>query len=1093
MYLDELDLECVVALVDQLEEYHSHYARAQAVRALACYVRRDGTYLLSHEHPELYHRARDLLYTLVRVALAAPTGKEGGQPPPDPGLSFLTRHLLDMVSAALVGDENVMLFDLQDVDFEAIAVLAVKVLAFRSPSEAAAQQSALSVLLHILREDLPVRGAWEASMAAMAERGLYATKEEGRKGVYADVATLKTTSGGEGDETAGTVTMIRLLLRMSFGYYVNVPIKPMMETLLLFLSQNVALLFEALRAQCLLAPVVAVLFHDRSTPSLLWICSHLDTPSWVPSFIVDVLLRRIEAPPFKGFGRHLTTALVAGTKKIPAGLLIDPARYDVNTGRVLLLETLLAPERSSAFFAALAGDAKNVGNVTLFNLLKEVASRGLLGPGGVVSAGERQQLGEAVDVLKLAMDASPEALCVLRALKGEPADHLRDVLTRIQVVAVRTKSGKMRPLKGSLFDELLVSLAGLDATSTSAQTLASASSSSVNGTAAPSISSSSAAAAAAAAAAGGGGAAAAVAAAVSASSPLSSLSSHLDATLTQLGEEEVVNRLRDMMEGCKIKRKVNNMGTPLGKQQWKVNQLRILALALSSLTVFSDVFVKMLAGPGIRAVAARQAAAVDAGSAEAVGETEGKVDKKQLSCHPPAPRSTESFLEFWIEVIAALEKLPVLAFGLARAATKDRDVLRGLCMLGAYSGSNVGRLARALALLTTTRAQFPQASTAVAGGGDGGEAAAAATTAAAAAAAALNSEAEDDGDASSTAKGGRGAAIEHPYIRRALTFGVPAVDPATIVDCLRVNEGAVDGHGAAFRLNERTPLLVISLFPAMTTAVLGSEESSVLAVRSDFPVVWMLLQYQRARMASGGRPSLGTSSSSSSSSSSSGSAFFDKSMMEVLIKSRTEAGLEVGKAVMSFLMNEVTAPELIAYKAFRTLRILTLEEPAFALPHVLDIEGILPMEVRVMVFESLQKQPRFATACVERYLPELLEVLDRSVEGKTGVSSLEIVQGIMTSVPDFVSRVAMLLIKEKEENSAESGVGGACVRNLVWQWSRDRRVQRGSNKELIEQFAALLPPTGGGGGGGGGGGEEGDDKEKKEEETAVGRPKRGKK
>ena len=69
MYLDELDLECVVALVDQLEEYHSHYARAQAVRALACYVRRDGTYLLSHEHPELYHRARDLLYTLVRVSL----------------------------------------------------------------------------------------------------------------------------------------------------------------------------------------------------------------------------------------------------------------------------------------------------------------------------------------------------------------------------------------------------------------------------------------------------------------------------------------------------------------------------------------------------------------------------------------------------------------------------------------------------------------------------------------------------------------------------------------------------------------------------------------------------------------------------------------------------------------------------------------------------------------------------------------------------------------------------------------------------------------------------------------------------------------
>eukprot|EP00624_Nannochloropsis_granulata_P005759 evm.model.NODE_41154_length_22195_cov_27.575174.1 len=156
-------------------------------------------------------------------------------------------------------------------------------------------------------------------------------------------------------------------------------------------------------------------------------------------FIVDVLLRRIEAPPFKDFGKHLTSVLAASSKKIPIGLSIDPSRYRVDTGRVLILETLLAPERSSAFITALAADAKQIGSVTLLTLLKEVASRGLLGSGGVCGALERQQLAEAVDVLKLAADASPEALCVLRALKGEPVDHLCDVLTRIKIVAVKTK------------------------------------------------------------------------------------------------------------------------------------------------------------------------------------------------------------------------------------------------------------------------------------------------------------------------------------------------------------------------------------------------------------------------------------------------------------------------------------------------------------------------------------------------------------------------------------------------------------------------------------------------------------------------------
>ena len=93
----------------------------------------------------------------------------------------------------------------------------------------------------------------------------------------------------------------------------------------------------------------------------------------------------------------------------------------------------------------------------------------------------------------------------------------------------------------------------------------------------------------------------------------------------------------------------------------------------------------------------------------------------------------------------------------------------------------------------------------------------------------------------------------------------------------------------------------------------------------------------------------------------------------------------------------------------------------------------------------------------------------------------------------------MLLKKEREEKGEERGVGSACVQDLVGQWSKDRRVNRGDNKAVIEQFAAFLRV-----GRGGGGGEEGDDKEKKEEEekeeekekeeqTVARRPTRGKK
>ncbi|GAB5032165.1 Hypothetical protein NocV09_00801320 [Nannochloropsis oceanica] len=1070
----ELDLDCVVAWVDQLDECNSYYARAQAVRALDIYVKSDETYYLDPtEYPDLYHRTRVLLYELVRVALAAPTGKEG-ENTPDQALSLLAYHLLAMVSFALESTQNFPLFHVSDVDFEAIAVIAVKVIAFRFSEDAYLDAS--FVLLRILRQDLPVRGVWELNMAAMADRGFRATKEERKEGLYGDLARY-TPSATVDNGMVRAVMMIRLVLHVIFEqpckFILKSLVKLRMETLLFLLSENVALMFEALRAERLLASVVAALFQDDCTPSILWICSHLDIPRWVPGFIVDVLLRRIEAPTFKGFAKYLTSMFATSSKKIPSGLPIDPSRYRVDTGRVLILETLLAPERSSAFITALAADAKQVGSMTLFNMLKEVASRGLLGSGGIVSAWERQQLGEAVDVLKLASDASPEALCVLRALKGEPVDHLCDVLERIKIVAIKTKSGRMRPFKASLFDELIVSLAGLDAVSTSTQPVISTSffSKSCTVTSLYPLP-----------------AAAATACASSSSSSLYlSLCSNLDAALNQLGEKEVINRLFDFIEKCKIQRKKNVFGVPQGKQQWKVSQLRIVALALSSLTIFSEIFVKMLAGPGIRALAARQAAS-GTNVSKAMDATIGKMTQKhgsrRTSSHSPAPRSSEDFLELWIEVIASVENVPVIAFGLARAATRVRDVLRGLCNLAAYSGSNVGRLARALAMLTTTRARFPHdlsrkdMANAVGGrtdgegggnigrGGGGGGGGGGGRGGGGDVAAASNFEGAPSDkqvqNAGSTAKAGSGTAVEHPYIHRALTFGVPVVEPAAIVECL-TKEGI--NNDRKFHLTGRTPHLVMSLIsvPAMTAAVLGSEKSS-------FPVVRMLLDSHRTRVTSARCPSFGNSSSSNNktilgvgSGGGSSNISFDRNMADALQKYGREGGVHVGRAALSYLMKEVTAHELIEYKAVRTLRMLTLEEPAFALPHVLGTDNFLYGGVRVLVFELLQCRSTFTKLCVERCLPELFAFLYRSVEAQSVVSSLEIVLSIMASVPDFFSRIAILIKKDQEEKDDKGRVFGAYVQGLVRQWSSDRRVNRGNNKAVIGQFAALLRVSGEGG------------------------------
>lgn len=110
----------------------------------------------------------------------------------------------------------------------------------------------------------------------------------------------------------------------------------------------------------------------------------------------------------------------------------------------------------------------------------------------------------------------------------------------------------------------------------------------------------------------------------------------------------------------------------------------------------------------------------------------------------------------------------------------------------------------------------------------------------------------------------------------------------------------------------------------------------------------------------------------------------------------------------------------------------------------------------VMVFEYLQEHIQ---ACVEGRLTELLIFLDRAVHAKTELSSLTIVQGIMTTVPDLVSRVAALIKEEneKEENRGEGGMGAACAKDLVRQWSKDDRVNRKKEKKVvIEQFAALV-------------------------------------
>ena len=185
-------------------------------------------------------------------------------------------------------------------------------------------------------------------------------------------------------------------------------------------------------------------------------------------------------------------------------------------------------------------------------------------------------------------------------VKDDPIEHLRDSLTRIEAKFVKQRQAR-KPLniKIPFFEELIVSLAGLGRASTSTA------------------------------------AAAAAAAAAASSSAALSVSTALDAMLTQIGGEELVNRLRFFMDGC---RKMNMSA------ETQSSRLRVLALALASLSVISKVFVTTLGASDAELLAVRP------------------------SSSPFGACAVGSFLEMWLE---AIEELPLLALGLIQAVTRN--------------------------------------------------------------------------------------------------------------------------------------------------------------------------------------------------------------------------------------------------------------------------------------------------------------------------------------------------------------------------------------------------------------------------------------
>ncbi|EWM25002.1 hypothetical protein Naga_100068g25 [Nannochloropsis gaditana] len=1089
-----VDSECFRAMVGQFQDCHPIYARAHAVRALINYIvsqcdLQNGDIPISFSWVPVF---KDLIH-FVFAFCEASTDLMAGELS-DPMSVMLVRNLIYMANY-FVRHGHVASEAFQEDELVAVTVLAAQALTFRShlsyTTRLEASEIVSRVFDHFMRQDEHARLRWESSVAAAVEKGLTASLREGegktwRPGVWKSFSPQVTPAEGTASAKVA-VMMVRLMLVMfhewwEFGRemkrgrvpakdvskYAQKTDKHMMSEIVslmfVFLSKDAEAHLEALRAQKMLVSVVVVFLLDTSTPALLWFCSLPDIPPWFPGFMVDILLGSRDNLCFP---KYLTALLTAGVKR-STGMQLNPS-VNLLAGRRILLETLFAPERKDRFWKVLSRHANQVGKMTLFSLLAEAANRCLLEPGGPVGPVERQQLADAVNVLRLAEEGSSDALYVLRALKGEPESHLRDVLSQIQIaLAAKTITGKPRPMKSSLFDELFVALAGLDANSLSTE--ASNLNHTVDGASQTFVSSR--------------GTATCNDASGTAETSAVVLSSLLDATLTQFREGDLMGRLCDFIEGCKHKRTLTCLGTPQGKQVWKFPRLRILGAALSSLTLLSSVFVGLLAIPDTQ-VSEQSSEIRDADGHGARSSKDIKSDIKRgdspdkltFGSHwYPVARSADDFLDAWVEVLTNVEKEPVLILGLARAAVRETGVVRRLCKRAACNRSIVNRLARTLAMLSATVSYFPNARVEThVGAGKmlrhyeganhrGGEREAARQAA----------ETEWEGcrkEKESLEEGSN--AREHPYVEKALSFGVCMVDPEAIIKCLQKSEEKDASTPATFRLDEHVPMVVMALLarPATSGAVL---KRSVL-------VVEMLLTRQRQRVL----PSLDLPADTfdkkdhrevgchgpayedrailmSLNGTTGISQAFDKHMVFLLQEEKSKIADQPG---LFHLMRTSTVEELITYNAIRTLRFIIHENPTYVLPDVLNPR--CSVGLRGLVGDCLQFAPAFAKACVESCLPRLLMFLMEC--GKAAASSWEMVRGIMKAVPDLIARVSILLLleeggkEEKAEVRQEKPEGGApvdsylCLYTLVSNWTCDRRVNRGDNKAAIEEFAALVP------------------------------------
>ena len=151
--------------------------------------------------------------------------------------------------------------------------------------------------------------------------------------------------------------------------------------------------------------------------------------------------------------------------------------------------------------------------------------------------------------------------------------------------------------------------------------------------------------------------------------------------ITQIGGEELVNRLRLFMEGCK-KTKMS--------ADTQRSRLRVLALALASLSVVSDVFVATL------------------------GASEAEIVAARSSSSPPVPSPVGPFLELWLE---GVEDLPLLALGLAWAVVRNPEINPRLFEL---ANDFKARVDSALAALPPSTETLLRSGAGGAAGGGGG-------------------------------------------------------------------------------------------------------------------------------------------------------------------------------------------------------------------------------------------------------------------------------------------------------------------------------------------------------------------------------------